>query len=75
MHLVRLFSQVLAYAMAVVAAGLALAAFDAGRAGAAFLALAAGSFFFLTLLRDAELEHRIPLRSQVLDEFEGQFME
>jgi len=69
MRLARLFTRLLAYAMAAVACGLALAAFCNCRPGAAALALGAGGFFFLILLRDCALNE------QPLQDFEAQFMD
>lgn len=69
MRLARLLTRLLAYVMAAVACGLALAAFCDGRPGAAAFALGAGGFFFLTLLRDCALE------LQPMQDFEGQFMD
>ena len=66
----RLASLLISAAVFIVGAGLALAAlFDGSFIAAAIAGGATVIAFLLTLQR------RVPLRSQVLDEFEGQFME
>lgn len=66
----RFASLVIAVAVLILGLGLALAALVVGRPFAAVVALASAFIAFLLTL-----ERRVPLRSQVLDEFEGQFME
>lgn len=70
MRLPRVITLVITTVTVLVGSGLALAAFFTGRPGAAALALGASVVaFFLSL------ERRSALGTQVLDEFESQFME